>query len=105
MRQLVELQKHAEDFKRLNTEMLFVFREESEGVEGLKKIKDKHKTTYRLSLDFDKKSSKAYSPKNRTFDNYVVDSKGIIRGIIDGTLRDRATAEELMKVLGEINKD
>jgi peroxiredoxin len=105
MQQLVQLQQHADEFKSLNLEMLFVFREESEGVEGLKKIKEKHKTTYRLSLDLDKKNSQAYSPKDRTFDNYVIDSKGIIRGIIDGTLRDRATAEELIKVAKEINGD
>jgi peroxiredoxin len=105
MRQLVQLQQHAEEFKKLNAEMLFVFREESEGIEGLEKIKKNQKTTYRLSVDLDKKSSKAYSPKRMTFDNYVVDSKGIVRGIIDGTLRDRATAEELMKVLKEINKE
>jgi peroxiredoxin len=105
MRQLVQLQEYAKDFKALNAEMLFVFREESEGVEGLEKIKKKQKTTYRLSVDLDKKSSKAYSPKKMTFDNFVVDSNGIVRGIIDGTLRDRATAEELMKVLKEINKE
>jgi peroxiredoxin len=103
MRQLVQLQQHADEFKSLNAEMLFVFREESEGVEGLKKIKDKQKTTYRLSLDLNKKSSKAYSPEKMTFDNFVVDSSGVIRGIIDGTLRDRATAEELIKVLKEVN--
>jgi peroxiredoxin len=105
MRQLVQLQEYAKDFKALNAEMLFVFREESEGVEGLEKIKKKQKTTYRLSVDLDKKSSKVYSPKRMTFDNFVVDSNGIVRGIIDGTLRDRATAEELMKVLKEINKE
>ena len=105
MRQLVQLQKHADDFKDLNAEMIFVFREESEGVEGLKKITEAQKPTYRLSLDFNKKSSKAYSPRPRTFDNFVIDSSGTVRGIIDGTLRDRATAEELMKVLKEIQAD
>ena len=39
MQQLVELQKHAEAFKRLNAELVFVFREESLGVSGLKKNK------------------------------------------------------------------
>ena len=37
-----------------------------------------------------------------TFDNYVVDKDGVVRGIVDGTLRDRATSEELIKVLQEI---
>ena len=57
MQQLVELQKHAETFQRLNTEVVFVFREESLGVDGLKKMKVKHKTTFTLALDNQKKKS------------------------------------------------
>ena len=79
-----------------------MFREESEGPDGLKKIKSKHRTTYRLAVDLNKKSSKAYSPKRMTFDNFVIDKDGIVRGIIDGTLRDRAKAEQLMMHLKEI---
>ena len=62
MKQLVQLQKNADDFKKLNTEMVFVFREERDGTDGLKKIKEKHKPTFTLSVDFQKESSKAYSP-------------------------------------------
>jgi peroxiredoxin len=105
MRQLVQLQQHAEEFKDLNAELIFVFREEREGVDGLKKIKEKQNPPFTLSFDLDKKSTKAYSPAPRTFDNYVVDSKGNARGIIDGTLRDRATAEELIKVLKQIQEE
>ncbi len=105
MRQLVELQKHADDFAELNAELVFIFREEGDGVDGLKKIKESHDTTYRLGVDLNKESSKAYSPKKMTFDNFVIDSDGTVRGIIDGTLRDRATAEELKKVLKEIQAD
>ncbi len=105
MAQLVELNGHASDFKDLNAELVFVFREEAEGVEGLKKIKEKHDPPYRLVLDLDKKSSKAYSPQKMTFDNYVIDSKGKVRGIVDGTLRERATADELMKLLKQIQAD
>jgi len=105
MKQLVQLQKNADDFKKLNAELIFVFREERLGVEGLEKIKDKVKPTYRLALDFDKKSSSAYSPKKKTFDNYVIDSDGTVRQIIDGTLTVRATAEELIKILEEIESE
>jgi peroxiredoxin len=104
MRQLVELKKDADQFKALNAELLFVFREESEGVEGLKKIREKHDPPYRLMLDFEKKSSRAYSPGKMTFDNYVIDSSGKVRGIVDGNLRERATAEELLKLLKEIEE-
>lgn len=105
MAQLVELKEHASEFEELNAELVFVFREESEGVEGLRKIKETHDPPFRLTLDFDKKSSKRYSSKRMTFANFVVDSKGQIRGIVDGTLRDRATSDELIKVLKQIQED
>lgn len=102
MRQLGELQKHAEDFKKLDAELIFVFREESKGVEGLETIRDQHKTEFTLALDTGKKSTGAYSPKQRTFDNFVISKDGKVAGIIDGTLRDRATVEELTKILKEL---
>lgn len=102
MRQLVQLKPHADEFRGLNAELIFVFREEGDGVDGLKKIKEKHDPPFTLALDMDKKSTKAYSSARMTFDNYVIDTEGKVRGIIDGTLRDRATAEELMKVLKQI---
>ncbi|MCP4787176.1 MAG: redoxin domain-containing protein [Fuerstiella sp.] len=102
MRQLVQLQKQADEFKALNTEMIFVFREEKSGVDGLKKIMDGTKTDFTLTLDLDKQSTNVYSTKEMTFDNFVIDRKGIVQAIIDGTLRDRATADELLKVLRKI---
>lgn len=102
MKQLVQLHAQADEFKKLNTELIFIFREEQEGVKGLEKIKDKTKTTYTLAVDLMNKSTTGYSAKRMTFDNYVVDHSGIVRGIIPGTLRDRATADALIKVLSEI---
>ncbi|MCA9127399.1 MAG: redoxin domain-containing protein [Planctomycetales bacterium] len=105
MKQLVELQQHAEEFKKLNAELIFVFREEQAGVDGLKQIRDKRKTTFTLTLDLDKKSSKMYSPEKMTFDNFVLDSSGTVRLIVDGTLTTRAKAEQLLKVLKEIETE
>ncbi len=109
MRQLVELQKNADDFKKLNAELIFVFREEREPEKGLKAIlknvEEKNRENFILGLDRDKKSSFAYSPKPRTFDNYVIDASGKVRAVIDGTLRTRAKAEQLLKVLKEIEAD
>lgn len=105
MKQLVQLQSHADKFKKLNAELIFVFREEGDGVDGLKKIKDRQKTKFTLAVDLNKKSSAAYSPKRMTFDNFVVDSKGTVRAVIDGTLRDRATADEIIKTLTEIESE
>lgn len=102
MRQLVELQKHAEDFKKLNTELVVVFREEAEGVAGLKKIKSKTRTTFTLAVDKDKKSTAGYSTKRMTFDNFVVEKTGVLKVAVDGTLRTRATADELLKTLKAI---
>lgn len=99
MAQLVELQKHANEFLKLDAELVFVFREEKEGIEGLKKIRDKHKPAYTLALDLDKKASKGYSTELMTFDNYVIDKSGTVRKIIDGTLRVRATTAELLSAL------
>ena len=69
MQQLVELQKRKETFKRLNAEVVFVFREESLGVNGLRKIWAKHVTTYILALNNEKKASAFYSPQPKAFDN------------------------------------
>lgn len=105
MRQLVELQSNAEEFEAANAELIFVFREESNGVEALKNIKRKYKTTYTLSLDLDKKSSGAYSPKRGSFDNYVIDKKGVVRKIVDGTLKTRAKSKQLLDTLKTINDE
>lgn len=105
MRQLVELQKQAVDFKKLNAELVFVFREETGGAAALQKIKEKYQTDFTLTLDLEKKSSKAYSSKQRTFNNYVIDRDGIVAAEIDGTLRERATAEQLLKILKKLNAE
>ena len=100
MRQLVQLQEQADTFEKLNTELIFVFREE--GVDGLKKIRDKTKTTFTLAVDFDKKSSAAYSSRRMTFDNYVVAKDGTVKAVVDGSLRTRASADQLLRTLREI---
>ncbi len=79
-----------------------MFREEAKGVEGLKLINDKHETGFTLAVDPEKTSTKVYSSGKMEFDNYVIDSRGIVRGVVDGTLRDRATAAELTRILNEI---
>jgi hypothetical protein len=104
MQQLVELQKCKEIFKRLNAEVVFAFLEESLGVIGLKKIWAKHATTYTLALDNEKKASPSYSPKPLAFDNYVIDSHGVVRKNIVGSLRKRATAEVLIDALRKIQQ-
>lgn len=105
MRQLVQLQENAKQFADLNAELVFVFREEQEGTAGLQKILDRTKTEFTLAVDLDKESSGVYSPKKMTFNNFVIDKEGILRAEIDGTLRVRATAEQLIDTLKEIEAD
>lgn len=105
MAQLVKLQERANEFKAAKTEVIVIFREEKDGVEGLKKSQARSKSTFRLGLDPEKKNTAAYSPKRGQFANYVIDSKGIVRGMVDGDLRDRATADELLAFLKTINEE
>ena len=102
MKQLVELKSQKESFNKLNTELIFVFREESLGVDGLKKIREKHDPPFTLALDYRKKSSAGYSPTPMTFHNYVIDSQGVIRHVIDGDLRRRAKPAALINALKAI---
>ncbi len=90
MQQLVEFQQHAETYKRLNAELVFVFREESLGINGLNKVKAEDGTTYTLALDHEKTKSASYSPKPMTFDSYVINSDGIVEKVVPGNLRKRA---------------
>ena len=102
MRQLVQLAKQADEFKSLNAEIICILREEGDGVNGLKKAKKATDTPFTLALDQNKKTTKPYSTKNKTFDNFVIDKNGVVKAIIPGTLRDRATAEELIKELKKL---
>ena len=103
MRQLVQLQERAAEFQKAKTKLVFVFREEEDGVDGLKKIKSRVATDYTLALDLDKQSSKPYSEKKMTFDNYVIRKDGTVKAIIDGSLRTRATADDLLKAIREFD--
>jgi len=102
MKQLGELQKKAAEFEKLNAELIFVFREEQKGVKGLEEIQKRFDTKFTLTLDPNKESSKPYSTKRMTFDNFVIDKDGKVVAIIDGTLRTRATAMQLMKELTKL---
>ena len=102
MKQLVQLQEHGAEFKSLNAEVVVIFREEEGGVAALRKIKERTNTTFTLATDLNKESSAAYSPKRMTFDNFVIDKGGNVKAVISGTLKTRATAEQLLTNLREI---
>lgn len=102
MRQLGELQQKAGEFEKLDAELIFVFREEAKGVKGLEEIQKKFNTKFTLALDLNKESSKPYSTRRMTFDNFVIDKQGKVVAVIDGTLRERATAKQLIEELTKL---
>ena len=104
MVQLVQLQKEAKTFEELNTEVIVIFREEKSGVEGLKKIRSRTKTSFTLGLDFNRESTAAYSPGKQSFDNFVIDRSGVIRHVLDGTKIRRATSDQLLQAVRELPK-
>ena len=102
MRQLVELKKNANKFSEMGVEVVAIFREEAKGVEGLKKIRDRIDAGFTLGLDLNAERTADYSPGKMVFTNYVIDSTGVIRGVIEGDLRTRANSEQLLGVLAKI---
>jgi len=106
MRQLGELNKNgAKEFKELGVEVVAVFREEREGLAGLKKIKGRTKVDFTLALDTPSKATAAYSNGRKEFDNYVVDKNGVIQAVLDGSLRTRAQAVKLLEVVKAAESD
>ena len=104
MKQLGELQKNgAQQFRELGVEVVAVFREEREGIAGLKKIKNRTKVDFTLALDTPANATKAYSNGRKEFDNYLVDGTGVIRGVIDGSVKTRAQSEQLVKMIKSLS--
>lgn len=100
MKQLVELNRNgAAQFKELGVEVVAVFREEKEGLAGLKKIKQRVDVDFSLALDTPATVTKAYSNGRKEFDSYVVDNHGIVKAVIDGSLKTRAQTEQLLAIV------
>lgn len=106
MRQLGELKSNgAKQFEELGVEVVAVFREEKAGLDGLKKIKARTKVDFTLALDTPATATKAYSNGRREFDNYLVDKDGVIQGVIDGSLKSRAQAEQLVTMIKSLSSE
>ena len=78
--------KHRETFKKLTAKLVSVFREKSVGVSGSSRKQAKHGTTYTLALDNQKKSSSVYSHKSMEVDNHFIDSEGVGKLSVAGSL-------------------
>ena len=103
MKQLGELKRNAaQQFEEMGVKVVAVFREEKQGLDGLKRIKANTKTDFTLALDTPTKATKAYSNGRKEFDNYVIDKNGVVQGIVDGTVKSRARAEQLLKMVAAL---
>lgn len=105
MRQLGELKENAEKFEEAGLEIIAIFREEREGVEGLKKIKEKTGVDFTLCLDTGAEKTSAYSPGRGKFDNYLIGSDGKVAAIFDGSLTKRALSEQLLEAIEKLDSD
>ncbi|MEM7316875.1 MAG: redoxin domain-containing protein [Planctomycetota bacterium] len=97
MRQLGQLQKSYAEFNKMDTEIVAVFREEADGVEGLQKSISKTRATYPMLLDLKKQRTAAYSDTG--FATYIVDKQGKIAAILPGTKRQRPGPKAILAKL------
>lgn len=103
MRQLGELKRNADKFKAANAEIIAIFREEKDGLDGLKKIKEKTKVSFTLGIDTPAKATSKYSNGAKVFTAYVIDKNGKIQGIVPGDLRNRAKSKQILDIVAKIN--
>lgn len=103
MRQLVELQENYPAIQEQDAEVIVVFREDEDGVEGLEKSRDHAGAEFPLLSDLGAESSSAYSGTG--FQTYVIDKAGVIRAVLDGTLRDRPMADEILSQLAQLGEE
>ena len=89
----------------MGVEVVAVFREEKEGLAGLKKIEAVTKVPFTLALDTPPTATKAYSNGRKEFANYVVDKDGVIRGIIDGSVKNRAKSSKLIEIVKSVESE
>jgi hypothetical protein len=80
----------------LNTEIVAVFREEKDGVEGLKKAREKTKAAYPFVLDMDAEKTGAYSTEG--FSTYII-TAGKVDEELNGTKMIRPNAEKILEAL------
>jgi len=97
MKQVSELQKNYDDIKEEGAELLTIFREESEGEEGLKQIRKTTGAKFPFALDLNSEKTKVYSTEG--FDTYVINKEGKIAAVIDGTKKDRPMSKQIIQAL------
>lgn len=99
---MVQLHQSQQDFDKLNTQILIVFREDKKLVECLKIAANKAKSTFPILNDLGAKETTKYSTDG--FHTYLIDTAGTIKAISKGKKYTRPMSEVLIseiKKLGE----
>lgn len=97
MGQLKDLQKNYQDIRKAGGEVIVVFREERDGVDGLKKSQKVAGAEFPLLLDLGAKSTADYSTSG--FTTYIIDKQGKVKKILAGTKPKRPKAAEILAAL------
>jgi peroxiredoxin len=97
MGQLKDLQENYEEIQKAGGEVIVVFREERDGVEGLKKSQKVADAEFPLLLDLGAKSTEDYSTTGYT--TYIIDKDGKVKKILAGTKPKRPKAETIIAAL------
>ncbi|MCH5375407.1 MAG: peroxiredoxin family protein, partial [Planctomycetes bacterium] len=97
MGQLKDLQNHYKEISKAGGEVIVVFREEQDGVEGLKESQKVASAEFPLLLDLGAKATADYGTTGYT--TYIIDKAGNVKKILSGQKRDRPKAEEIIAAL------
>jgi len=97
MGQLKDLQKHYAEITKAGGEVIVVFREERDGVEGLEKSQKAANAEFPLLLDLGAKATPDYSTTGYT--TYIIDKEGKVKKILAGTKPKRPKAEAIIAAL------
>jgi peroxiredoxin len=97
MGQLKDLQKHYQEITKAGGEVIVVFREEQDGLEGLKESQKAATAEFPLLLDLGAKATPDYSTTGYT--TYIIDKEGNVKKILAGTKRARPKTEAIIAAL------
>ena len=102
MRQLVQLQERYDEFKKLDTELVSISREEKLGVEGLGRIRERQGIKFVLLNDYKNEQTPSYS--QGAFLTYIIDKQGVIRAVLPGTTYDRPSGQTILETAQRVLK-
>ncbi len=97
MGQVKQLQNHYQEIQKAGAEVVVVFREERDGMEGMMKSQKTTGAQFPLLLDDNKQMTGDYSPEG--YSTYIINPKGEITQVIHGTKANRAGIPAMMKAL------